>query len=142
MFIFLDFDGVTHPVSGTPPFQTENLDALSSGLMDCPEARIVITSSWREEHNLYSLQSLLGRLGECVVGVTPVIDDPFLKNVRYHEVITFLNNTGNISAPWIAIDDTPPFYPEQCNLLVTNPYTGFTYEDAITLKNFLNEYAK
>lgn len=52
--LFLDFDGVLHPISGSPPLLEECLVSLSTAL-SCFDVEIVIASSWREERSFDEL---------------------------------------------------------------------------------------
>jgi len=130
MLLFLDFDGVLHPVSGSKPFQPACMEVLSSALTEYPEIRVVITSSWREEKTLTELQNYLAPvLSLRVVGVTPVIDEPFLHHVRYHEVQAYLKNTMQETTPWVAIDDEPGTYPNYAPILLTDRRHGLVERD-------------
>lgn len=51
--IFLDFDGVLHDAYGNLPVFA-HVPALADALARFQDARIVITSSWREHRNLWS----------------------------------------------------------------------------------------
>lgn len=48
--IFLDFDGVTHPITGTPMFIPECMSALSTALKSI-DLELVVSSSWRETYS-------------------------------------------------------------------------------------------
>jgi len=80
MIIFLDFDGVTHPVSGSTPFQLDCLNALAKAVSQL-DAEIVITSTWRLDRSIDELRALLGNdIGDRIIDATPDLDlDPFLK---------------------------------------------------------------
>lgn len=135
--LFLDFDGVIHPnVRRTPDEQC--LRALEAVVEEFPELKIVISSTWRETYGLKELSMFLGPiLGDRVIGVTPVIDDPFLHHVRYHEVLSYLEANMLQHSPWIAIDDTAGFYPSNAPVVWTNPKNGFTPEDGKILRAML-----
>ena len=138
MLLFLDFDGVTHPITGS----TFNADCLAmiSHALEGYSIQIVISSSWRETHDLEELLELLGpEIGGLVVGVTPVIDDPFLRHVRYHEVQKYLSDNNQDSQSWIALDDTRGFYPEDAPVIWCNPRTGVTLIEAVRLREVLAE---
>ncbi|MEW8086494.1 MAG: HAD domain-containing protein [Candidatus Thiodiazotropha endolucinida] len=129
MIIFLDFDGVTHPRSGAPAFLPKCMRALREAL-DNFDAEIVVSSSWRETNHFWELVGFLKPLGKPVAGVTPVIDAPFTKCVRHAEIVEYLADNGQSDAEWIAIDDTPGFFPEGCqHVYFTDPTTGFTSDD-------------
>ena len=54
VYVFLDFDGVTHPWSQAEDFRC--LPVLEAVLRDYPETRVVISSDWR---TLFSLPKLV-----------------------------------------------------------------------------------
>ena len=129
MIVFLDFDGVTHPVSGSTPFRPDCLEALSCATSEL-NTHIVITSSWRLEYNLDELKLLLGdELGSRVIDVTPELDqDPFLHWPRAREVLKWLIQNRMHDKPWVAIDDEEGNYPAGYSY-ITDRQTGFTNRD-------------
>lgn len=109
--MFLDFDGVCHPVSGCPPFHPACMEVLSSTQDDYPNIQVVISFSWREEKSIPELKGYMGPLiGVRIIGVTPVIDEPFMHHVRYHEVQAYLQETTQASVPCLALDDESGSY--------------------------------
>jgi hypothetical protein len=85
--LFLDFDGVTHPlglrvdetrtVNGKPVATVIRVDffcwvdQLVELLQGHPDVRIVISSSWRDSFPLEELKAFLGPLEDQVVDVLP-----------------------------------------------------------------------
>ena len=57
-YIFMDFDGVTHPWGEVEDFRC--LPHIEAVVREFPEARIVIASDWRM---LFSLPKLVARFG-------------------------------------------------------------------------------
>ena len=138
MILFLDIDGVLHPSSGSPPFVPDCIAVLESLLSDFPDIDIVITSSWREEKSLAELKALLGtQIGSRVIGVTPVIDEPFLHHARFHEGQAFLANSEYPDNPWVALDDEVGHYPPDSPVLITDRRTGITEDDSHRLKTMI-----
>jgi hypothetical protein len=134
--LFLDFDGVTHHRSGSPAFLPECMNAFNQAV-DEFDIEIVVSSSWRETNHFYDLEAFLKPIHKPVVGVTPVIDDPFLKAVRFHEIQQYRKDKHCES--WVAIDDSPGFFPADCkNVYYTDPKSGFTDKDTINFKTFVN----
>lgn len=130
MFLFLDFDGVLHPTSGASLFNPKSMRELEIVLEKFPMISIVITSSWREEKSAEELIALLGPcLGKRVVGTTPIIDDPFLHNPRYHEVCTYIESVTDYDKSWVAVDDEQGNYPEGSSVVITDRRLGFTKKD-------------
>ena len=137
--LFLDFDGVTHPwpVDKSKMFDKQCLENLHKSFGKA-SIQIVVSSTWREHLGLQGIKQKLGRLGDYVSGVTPIIDEPFLHHVRYHEVKLFLKENNLIGEKWVAVDDEQGNYPkERQNVLITNHKTGFTQCDIVKLKDML-----
>ena len=127
LLLFLDFDGVLHP--GVRPFPEPDCIAALTEAVSGLELDMVVSSSWREQFTLDELRGFLGPiLGPRLIAVTPVIDDPFLHHVRYHEVRQYLDGLQTIP-PWIAIDDTRGFYPADAPVYWTDPNMGFKEHD-------------
>jgi len=139
ILLFLDFDGVTHPNSGSAPFKQENMFWLEKALTEFPQINIVISSSWRETKPLNEIKQLLGHIaGSRVIGITPVIDDPFLHAIRYYEVIKYLEETDNIDTLWFALDDTPGFYKGNGTVIYTDPHTGLSESDYVKIRDLIH----
>ena len=135
MILFLDIDGVLHPSSGSSPFVPTCVAVLETLLSDCPDIEIVITSSWREQKSLPELKALLGaQIGPRVIGITPVIDEPFLHHVRFHETQMYLTNTDVPDTPWVAVDDEIGNYPPDSPVVIADRRTGLTDSDGLRLK--------
>ncbi len=107
MILFLDFDGVMHPVNQTDLFCRE--EHLARVLRDFPGVEVVISSSWRETHTLKNMPTFfLTDLRSRIVGVTPVIeirDAVDVPGVRLHEINQYLADTDNQHRRWVALDD-------------------------------------
>jgi len=130
MILFLDFDGVLHPVSGAPTFNPDSIRELETVLQLFPTLKIVITSSWREEKSLDEMIALLGpELGKRVIGTTPIIDDPFLHFPRYREVCAYLDTATEGDKSWVALDDEAGNYPKDIPVVLIDRRTGFTSLD-------------
>lgn len=129
ILLFLDFDGVTHPLTGEPFSRIciEHIERAIEGF----SVGIVISSTWRENYHLDEIRRLLGsQLGNLVIGKTPVIDDPFLKHVRYYEVLQFMAETNLGSQGWVGLDDTRGFYPADAPVIWCDSRTGMTDSEA------------
>lgn len=75
------------------------------------------------------MAELLSPLEKKVQGITPVINDPFLKNVRYYEVLDYLKESKQEHIGWLSIDDCKGFYPDEAPIYWTNNKIGFTEKD-------------
>ena len=120
MILFLDFDGVMHPVNQLDLFCRE--EHLARVLRDFQGVEIVISSSWRETHTLKNMLTFfLTDLRSRIVGVTPVIeirDAVDVPGVRWREINKYLTATGNQHRRWVALDDAPELFPPRCTQLV------------------------
>lgn len=129
--VYCDIDGVLHR---WPCPQGEMFDAgciaRMATVLRLHAASLVITSTWRLEWPLESIRARLGSLGVCLIGVTPEIDDPFIKRARYQEVLLHRKHCNLPGESWVAVDDEPGRYPALGNLVITDPRRGFTDDDA------------
>lgn len=140
--IFLDFDGVTHPRSGGKVFDTDCLSFLSDALHNF-NCNIVVSSSWREEMEFNDMVIAIKTLNKMLLGCTPIIDDPFLANVRHHEIQNYLDQNYKLSHPlWIAIDDTPCFFKADDPVFYTDGATGFNEDNIQPLIDYIEEIIK
>jgi hypothetical protein len=91
---------MSHSSISWQPFNPICIEHIEKAVKGFPVG-IVISSTWREDCYLDEIRSLLGdQLGSLVIGKTPVIDDPFLKHVRYHEVLQFISESNQGSQGW------------------------------------------
>ena len=142
MIIFLDFDGVLHPITDTEPdFCRKAL--LWEILRACPDAEIVFSTSWKQ---LYRFDELLCYVinggGEDLerrfIGTTPSIIREQMTNKtsaarREQECRLWLSGNGH-SQSWIAIDDTAVFFTAACpTLYLVDKETGLTSADVSNL---------
>lgn len=138
--IYCDLDGVLHrwPCAADEMFDAGCIARLEATIQ--PHAvEIVITSTWRLEWSLPNIRDKMGILGRYVVGVTPEIDDPFLKFARHHEVLRYHGQHAPAVSRWIAIDDEAGRYPAGLqNLVLCDPRTGFEDKDAVKLTRLLD----
>lgn len=91
--IFLDFDGVLHP-DGVGLFS--RLPLLESFLSRMPEAEIVVSSTWREDHTLDELRQFFSpELRQRISGVTPSLDDGYELGGRQKEIQSYGNPSSS-----------------------------------------------
>lgn len=139
VLVYCDLDGVLHrwPCPQAEMFDPQCIARLYEAIRQ-HDAVIVITSTWRLEWPLEQIRERMGVLGKRVIGVTPEIDDPFLRHGRYHEVLLDLERRVPDSR-WIAIDDESGRFPgELVNLVLTDPGAGFSEKDGLALSRLLN----
>lgn len=140
MILFLDFDGVMHPVNQVDLFCRE--EHLALVLRDFPGVEVVISSSWRETHTLKNMLTFfLTDLRSRIVGVTPVIeimDAVDVPGVRWREINKYLTATGNQHRRWVALDDAPELFPHRCaELVLCDGIHGFGKAEEPTLRAWL-----
>lgn len=143
-YIFMDFDGVTHPWGEVEDFRC--LPHIEAVVRDYEEARIVITSDWRM---LFSLSKLVGRFAEDirprVCGATPHVipkNGAELHGLREREAMLWLaqHEANPAEAAWCAIDDAPGNWLTRSRLVLTDFKRGFTEEDAGALRRMLDNF--
>ena len=141
VYVFLDFDGVTHPWREAEDFRC--LPVLEAVLRDYPETRVVIASDWR---TLFSLQKLSARFSEDlrarVIDCSPTIfprTPNELYGLREREARQWLAAKAP-TASWLAIDDAPGNWPTRARLVLTDFKQGFTEEDAGRMRRLLDAF--
>ncbi|WP_332674780.1 HAD domain-containing protein [Aromatoleum sp.] len=143
-YIFMDFDGVTHPWGEVEDFRC--LPLIEAVVRDYEEARIVIASDWRV---LFSLSKLVSRFSEDlrgrVAGATPHLIPKHgseLHGLREREAMAWLRqHVPDVpSASWCALDDAPGNWFTRSRLLLTDFKRGFTDEDAGALRRMLDDF--
>ncbi|MCB1957495.1 MAG: hypothetical protein KDG55_17580 [Rhodocyclaceae bacterium] len=138
-YVFLDFDGVTHPWGEVEDFRC--LPLIEEVIRCHDEARIVITSDWR---TLFSLQKLAARFASDIrpriAGVTPHMlpkKGSDLHGLREREARKWLEQRHPQGARWLAIDDAPGNWLTRSRLILTDFKRGFTEEDASAMSRLL-----
>jgi len=132
-YVFLDFDGVTHPWGEVEDFRC--LPLIEEVVRRFDETRIVITSDWR---TLFSLPKLVARFSADirprVAGVTPHMipkKGTELHGLREREARQWLATRKQEGARWLAIDDAPGNWLTRSRLVLTDFKRGFSEEDAV-----------
>ncbi|MCB1939235.1 MAG: hypothetical protein KDF24_10210 [Rhodocyclaceae bacterium] len=136
VYVFLDFDGVTHPWREVEDFRC--LPRIEAVLREFEEARIVITSDWR---TVFSQTRLAARFAEDIrpriAGVTPLLlpkNGRSFFGLREAEARQWLAAHKAGDAAWLAIDDAPGNWPTRARLILTDFKRGFLDEDAARLR--------
>lgn len=122
MILFLDFDGVLHPIN-----RHEGLffcmPLFESVMREHSCVEIVISSAWRGYYELPKLGSFFSTdIGDRIIGVTPNLYVPGWdvdhRGLRETEINTWLKETGRTADPWLAIDDDVSCFSPECPRLV------------------------
>lgn len=133
MILFLDFDGVLHPLMRREP-DFCRLPLLWEILRACPEARVVFSTSWREIYRPDEILEFVTfgggeDLAHHFVGQTPRIKTGTDCDRRDLEIQSWID-TNKHTGHWLAIDDQPPlFNGGHPNLYVVDGTCGLTNED-------------
>lgn len=136
--LFLDFDGVTHPVSDIEDWRTLNVHGadinhliekrklfrwmplLTQALDEHPDVVVVVHSGWRAVLDNTRMRYILGPdLGQRFMGVTS-------SALSRHEGIEDLANRAGIDE-FIVIDDAIHEFPKNYeHLIATDPEVGIS----------------
>ena len=145
MILFLDFDGVLHPVRATIDQFFCHAPLLDTYLQrHHADAKIVLSTSWREPHSIEELLDFLpDTLHHRILGVTVEDAHPgprqmnellFYRSPRHAQILHYLHEHGLSEHPWMALDDDPKlFEPAAPQLVYCNPAIGLTPRDLETL---------
>ena len=138
-YVFLDFDGVTHPWGEVEDFRC--LPLIEEVIRQFDETRIVITSDWR---TLFSIRKLAARFSADIrpriVGATPHMvpkRGAELHGLREREARQWLAKHNQEGARWLAIDDAPGNWLTRSRLVLTDFKRGFSEEDATAMAHLL-----
>lgn len=115
MIVFLDFDGVLHPMPTDRRGHFCHLPAFEEFLRDHSEVRVVISSSWRETYPFDDVivELFAPALRARILGMTPSLE---LSN-RHSEIQAWVD-TNRYTGPWFALDDALDEFPAQCQQLI------------------------
>jgi len=141
--LFLDFDGVLHPLSGGQEFSL--VPKLLPLFSEFPRLRVVFTTDWRFAFDFAGLYEKVGPLSPYCIGETPKITDlhqthfpgePQIPFSREREILWYLHEHPEVRN-WVAVDDIPdlfePNFVDQ-HVLITDAHTGISDTDIATLR--------
>jgi hypothetical protein len=136
--LFLDFDGVLHPV-GVPegPLCFSGMETFVRLLELLPDVEVVLSTSWRQSHGLEAcLEFFPESIRARIVDANPYrVDDRdkadhLLSFVREAECHYWMEKNRSLDTPWLALDDDAVRFSPGCsNLYLTNPATGLMEAD-------------
>lgn len=145
VLIFLDFDGVLHPVcprDDLPAAESQAfcyLPRLAQVLQDFPEIEIVITSTWRLHLNLDQLREMFPiELRGKIVGMTAgLVDDERFGGREFEAMVwRYMHRPG---AQWIALDDLTTAWPTTERLVLC--FDGFRDAEEARMRTLLTAFA-
>lgn len=134
--LFLDFDGVLHPLGASK----QNLFTRSSYLEDsCANypCEIVITSNWRITNTIDEMILRLPlSIRSKVRGATGVLQEK--KHKRFQEIKNYLEVNKLYDVSWVALDDSYWEFPNSCsNLIRCNPNVGLAKTEQVKIVDWL-----
>ncbi len=140
VIIFLDFDGVLHPVLCQPEKFFCRKQIFEDTIRDFKEVEIVISSSWRHQYEFEELLNFFSvDIQKLITGCTRSVDDSKAPN-RFEEIMDYLIQNKITDRPWIAIDDSRNEFPEFCpNLVLCSPHKGFNEDSSLKLISLLRQ---
>ena len=148
MILFLDFDGVLHPLGSTPAQYFSRLPLLEQFLRDeAPAWQVVISSSWREFHPHQQLLEVFSPgLRPRIIGSTPADGASALQATwgaqarlypREIQIRHFLAQRGLAGPPWVALDDVKSWFRDADNnphLVLCDPLVGLNESNLAQLR--------
>lgn len=146
MILFLDIDGVLHPLMPrrdrpqSEAGQLSYLPRLAKVLSQYPEVQIVISSTWRVTRTLDQLRVLFPEdLQHRVVGVTPVLDEARYPGGREIEALAWLDAHAP-GEEWVALDDCAPCWTSLWRLVICDD--GFRVAEERELREIVERWGK
>lgn len=139
-YLFLDFDGVMHGEEFNSGFFSHAKMVTDRLLPYKDNFRVIISSSWREEHDLEVLQHAFDEpLNLNIIGVTPITLNGMNYHGRYLEIKEYCKIHNIADDQWMAIDDLARLFPTNCpQLILTNSSTGITPKVLDSVENFVS----
>lgn len=148
--LFLDFDGVTHPLHCHERQHFSRLSSIEQVLRACPTVEVVLSSTWRLQYPLEQLRARFSNdMRPRIVGVTPLAANlpagPSRLEAfpRHKEAWHWMLQNREAFDRWLAIDDRPylfrPFFDD---IVQSNPATGADDQVLALLKERLMQKAE
>lgn len=146
MILFLDFDGVLHPLHRRETFtRMALLDAL---LADFPDIEIALTTSWRQIYPLEALRMLLSpTIASRVISLTPSFPPGHIRDpahpacpAREYECRVWLQANGRESEPWLALDDDPDAFSTTAPVVWCDGRIGLSEEQIAQIRRWIEVY--
>jgi hypothetical protein len=139
--LFLDIDGVLHPVGVDYSFSSRffsHLPRLEELLREFDSVDVVISSDWRLAESIEQLQRYFSAdIRQRIIGATPQIDPHVVvQNRRQLEIQAWLDGNGRSDAEWVALDDWPSsFEAGFARLVLTDPKRAFDQDSFQELRS-------
>lgn len=136
--IFLDFDGVLHPVESIGKEYFSRMHLIENFLRANRDIQIVVSSSWREACSLEKMQSFFeDDVFERVIDITPInVICPQNKFWRQVEIEAWIQK-NEYTGHWVAVDDAKSEFEDGFrNLIWCQPRKGITEREVMQLQDF------
>jgi hypothetical protein len=140
--LFLDFDGVLHPVGGNADGNPFGQLPLLEALLREPalaEVKIVVSSTWREAYSMARLRQIFAPdMRGRVIDVTPSVDDYDGPHRRCWEIRAWLALHPEVEH-WTVLDDNVSGFPRDWHphAVFTDSYRGLVRHDIARLRTHL-----
>jgi len=145
--LFLDVDGVLHPVGADYSFSSRffsHLPRLEALLREFDSVDVVISSDWRRAESIEQLQRYFSAdIQHRIIGATPQIDPSVgVSNRRQLEIQAWLDGNGRSDAEWVALDDwASNFEVGFARLVLTDPARAFDQDSFQELRSHFLRFA-
>lgn len=136
MYIFLDFDGVIHPL-GKDDFSLAQDFAQA---IEPYDVKIVFSTAWREYLSLEQLKKFFPeKIHSKMIGMTPIIPESVTQQ-RFKEILMY-NRIHNIKKhQWVALDDNSYLFPPNLkNLILIEEGKGLNKKHLCLLSNKIEQ---
>lgn len=145
--LFLDVDGVLHPVGTDYSFSSRffsHLPLLEELLREFGSIDVVISSDWRLAESIEQLQRYFSAdIRPRIIGATPQIDPGVaVHHRRQMEIQAWLDGNGRRDAEWVALDDWPGSFETGFERLVlTDSQRAFDQDSFQELRSHFLQFA-
>lgn len=145
--LFLDIDGVLHPVETGYSFSSRffsHLPLLEELLREFKSVEVVISSDWRRAESIEQLQRYFSAdIRHRIIGATPQIDPHVaVHHRRQLEIHAWLDGNGRSDAEWVALDDWPSHFEAGFERLVLiDPKRAFDQDSFQELRSHFLRFA-
>jgi hypothetical protein len=145
--LFLDVDGVLHPVGVEYSFSSRffsHLPRLEALLREFESVDVVISSDWRLAESIEQLQRYFSAdTRHRIIGATPQIAPCVVVHHRRQlEIQAWLDGNGRSDAEWVALDDWPSnFEAGFARLVLTDPTRAFDRDSFQELRSHFLRFA-
>lgn len=145
VFLFLDFDGVLHPVSARPEARWTAIDLIAALVEEVTDIAVVISSTYRAVMPFDQILELFppAMRGRIVGGTLVIAVDWGDTNLprRHREMLAWLDGNGYTDARWIAVDDDAEYFAEGCQqLFLSDGAKGLTPANIKQLRQLLRHH--